>query len=446
MYNFPKNLYCDVRIEKRYETAIQITQNNLDEMKEKEYKAAFIRLYDGKRWYYTSTTELKGIQREIDALAQLAHPNPSIENDPVVKKLQGNREKRVQYTGDKSVQSIPLKEKKDLLDLYIPEIADKPHVAMWRAVYIDGRTEKQFYNSKNADIHFDYQRLGFRILFELTEDKHKFGDHFDQSVNVFEELKDLREDLQKLYRVAVSFLQKAKPIEEGYYPVVLSPEAAGVFAHESFGHKSEADFMLGDETMRREWALGKKVASDAVTIIDDGEVQGVGYVPYDDEGSKSEKTYLIKKGILSGRLHSSVTAAELEEEVTGNARAKDFEYEPIVRMTTTYFEAGNKTFDELIQGIKKGIYIESINHGSGMSTFTIAPNRAYMIREGCLAEPIKVSVVSGSVFKALSEVEGVSNEVELLSFVTGGCGKMEQFPLPVGFGGPYVHIKQLYAQ
>ena len=94
-----------------------------------------------------------------------------------------------------------------------------------------------------------------------------------------------------------------------------------MFAHESFGHKSESDFMLGDENMKKEWTLGKKVGADILSIYDSGEEEGSGYVPFDDEGTRTQKTYLIKNGVLTGRLHSAATAADLEEEVTGNARA-----------------------------------------------------------------------------------------------------------------------------
>ena len=97
--------------------------------------------------------------------------------------------------------------------------------------------------------------------------------------------------------------------------------------------------------------------ADLLSIIDDGNEMGTGFVPFDDEGSKAKKTYLIKKGMLSGRLHNSVTASSLGEELTGNARAVNFEFEPIVRMTTTYIDSGSSSFEDLISGIEKGVYI-----------------------------------------------------------------------------------------
>lgn len=108
----------------------------------------------------------------------------------------------------------------------------------------------------------------------------------------------------------------AVPVEPGEYTCVLSPTVAGVFAHESFGHKSESDFMLGSETMRREWELGKRVGWEGLSILDSGVPNGSGYCPYDDEGTRARDTYLVKNGVLTGRLHSAATAAALDEAVT----------------------------------------------------------------------------------------------------------------------------------
>ena len=150
--------------------------------------------------------------------------------------------------------------------------------------------------------------------------------------------------------------------------------------------------------------------------------------------------------MLSGRLHSVSTAADLDESPTGNARAIGCDYEPIVRMTNTVIDAGDKTKEELFAGIKHGYYIKTLKHGSGMSTFTIAPSLAYEIVDGKVGDPVKIAVITGNVFETLNLIDGLSDKAEMFSFVTGGCGKMEQFPLPVGFGGPYVSIAKMNVQ
>jgi TldD protein len=440
---FPEGFYGDCRIENVSETVLQATLSNWDQIKERSYEAAFIRLFDGNRWYYASTTDTGSIQSEVDRLAAMGTPNPAITSHPVVELFETNTGAYLAFTGKDDTSLIPLSVKIDLLSGYFPVIDGRKHVDMWRANYLDQHVVKTFVSSKGADLTFDYQRTGFRIFFKLSDGEEKFGERFDRASNLFSDLSGLEDQVEAAYSKAVEFLITATNVEPGTYPVILSPEAAGVFAHESFGHKSESDFMIGDETLRKEWELGKKVGSSILSIIEDGRKDGVGRVPFDDEGTAARENYLIKEGVLTGRLHSAVTAAALEEGLTGNARAKDFEFEPIVRMTTTYIASGDRTLEDLIGGVQKGVLVDTINHGSGLSTFTIAPSLAYMIRDGKIAEPVKVSVVTGSVFTTLGDIDGVSDSVRLLSFTLGGCGKMEQFPLPVGFGGPWVRVKAL---
>jgi TldD protein len=446
MVEFPDGLYTDVRIEDVFETLIIVTLGEIEQLKDKRYTAAFVRLYDGQRWFYSATTDIEGIQREIEALVELASPNRGIADDPVVRKLEANRGEHLAFAGDDDVRKIPKELKFDLLSGYLPLIQGQDLVVNWTGQYVDRRVVKTFLSSKGADLKYDSQLAGVWIGFDLADGDKRVTESFNRGANLFQDLRGLEDEIGARYREAVHFLQEAVDVLPGTYITVLSPQAAGVLAHESFGHKSEADFMLGDETMRQEWQLGKAVGSRILSIVDDGNERGTGYTPFDDEGTRARKTSLIDSGVLAGRLHSGTTAAHLDEAPTGNARSVSFEFEPIVRMTTTYIDKGDLTFDELLAPVEVGVLVKTIKHGSGMSTFTLAPSLAYMIRDGKVAEPVKISVVTGDVFKTLGEIDGLTQEVELLSFVRGGCGKMEQYPLPVGFGGPWVRVRALNVQ
>ncbi len=444
MYKFPKDLYVDVRIEETFDTKISFRKKDLYEQKVRNNKGAFVRVFDGNRWYYSSLTDLDGIQQAIDTLAQMATPNPGIMEHPIVKAFEVNQNTILQYE-NKSNTDISVEEKQALLEEYL-ELLDYPEIAHHTSYYVDNKTVKSIYSSKGTAITFDRQTCGIRLDFELADGENKDSGTASKAAIYFDELKGLKDYFKEEIEKSIAFVKEAEPVEPGVYTVILSPLATGVFTHESFGHKSESDFMVGDETMRAEWALGKTIGQDLLTIIDDGMVVGNGFVPYDDEGTKGKKTYIIKNGKLTGRLHSAATSAALEEPLTGNARAINFEFEPIVRMTTTYIEKGDTPLEDIIAGTENGIFVDTIKHGSGMSTFTIAPARAYKIENGKITTPVKVSVITGNVFKTLAEVDAVSKEFELLSFVGGGCGKMEQFPLPVGFGGPYTRVKKLTVQ
>lgn len=445
MIQFRDGFYADVRTEDRSRTTITYKSGALEEMKTRVERRAFIRVYDGKMWYYSSVTDLAHLQKTLDGLYDAATPNADIQNDPVVRRFERNRDTLLSFA-DSSVRDIPSKDKQALLLSYLPLLSEDSCVTMPRGTYLDRNSLFRFRSSLGADITYDYQTCGLSFSCDMTEGEKKFSGHWQKGATRFDELKGLDDEIRDAMAEQTAFMRNSVPVTPGKYPVVLSPEAAGVFAHESFGHKSESDFMLSDETMRDEWQLGKTVGSPILSIAECGSVPGCGYVPYDDEGTKARKNYLIKDGKLVGRLHNAQTAAVLDEPTTGNARAIDCTFEPIVRMTTTYIEGGDMDFDELIAPIKKGYFIKTIKHGSGMSTFTIAPNLAYEITDGKLGRPVQISVITGSVFETLGLIDGLTRDVKLLSFVTGGCGKMEQMGLPVGFGGPYVRVSSMNVQ
>ena len=151
--------------------------------------------------------------------------------------------------------------------------------------YLDRNSKFRFLSSLGADIEYDYQTCGLAFSFSMAEGEKKFSGHWQKGETRFDALKDIGETLRAAVREQANFLRSSVTVEPGKYPVVLSPEAAGVFAHESFGHKSESDFMLSDESMREEWQLGKTVGSPILSIAERGDLIGSGYVPYDDEGT-----------------------------------------------------------------------------------------------------------------------------------------------------------------
>lgn len=445
MYKFPDNLYTDVRIESTKTTNITYENCELKQNKSKVEKGAFIRVFDGERWYYSAVTKIENIQKEIDELALMAKRNENIYDNPVIKRMEVNKGENLQYE-ENNILSISNKDKIKLLERYLPILKDFPEILNSRLLYKDTYIIKEIISSKGTDITFDIQNAYVAMRYQLSVNgmTQNGGETiYEADFNKLSNREELfREDIIK----DIDYVKNAVPVNKGIYTCILSPVVAGVFAHESFGHKSESDFMIGDEKMMKEWSIGSKVGSSILNIIDTGCIEGAGYVPYDDEGTIAKENYLIKDGVLYGRLHSAYTAGALDEEITGNSRAMNFEYEPIVRMTTTYIGGGNLTKEELFSGVKEGIYIDSFMHGSGMSTFTIAPSRAYMIRDGKIAEPVKVSVITGNVMSTLNEIGGVSNNVEIKSLGTGGCGKMEQWPLSVGLGGPYVRVNKVNVQ
>jgi TldD protein len=445
MYKFHPHFYSDIRIEESTMAYYSFQQGETDNFINRKKKGAFLRVFDGNRWYYGSTTEMDQIQQELDRLYESGTPNPKINELPIVKRMPSKNASKIEFKGCK-VTDISTDSKLELLKEHFHLFQANKRITTWTAIYSDTYKTKRIINSKGADITSDWQICGYYYMMTMSEGEKIFQKGHDMTSDRFANLHMETEEIELFLQKSEFFLLNSKPIVPGKYPTILSPDVAGVFAHESFGHKSEADFMLGDENMKNEWQIGKKVGAENLTIVDDGNVPGSGYIGFDDEGLPPVKTYLIHNGILTGRLHNIETAISLEEEPTGNARAISFEFEPIVRMTSTFIEPGTLTKDELFAKVKEGIFIEDIKHGSGMSTFTLAPSEAYYIKDGKIAYPVEIAVVTGSVFETLGRIEGLSNIHEIKSGFLGGCGKMGQYPLPVSFGGPYVLISELNVQ
>jgi TldD protein len=176
--------------------------------------------------------------------------------------------------------------------------------------------------------------------------------------------------------------------------------------------------------------------------VDGAAVPGLrGSYKYDDEGVRSTRTYLIKEGVLTGRLHSRETAAKMGEAVTGNARALNYAFQPIVRMTNTFIEPGKASFDELISGIKEGVYAKNWYGGmTSMEMFTFSAGECYMIRNGKVAELLRPVQLSGNLFTTLENIDAIGNDLDMNQ--GGGCGKGGQMPLPVSNGSPHIRIRK----
>lgn len=252
----------------------------------------------------------------------------------------------------------------------------------------------------------------------------------------------LESKVDEVCRLAVELLD-APVVEAGEYPVVCDSRLAGVFVHEAFGHLSEADDLAENPALQQVMKLGRRFGADILNIYDSGLDQGArGYLPYDDEGTPAQKTYLIREGILVGRLHSRESAGRLGERPTGNARALDFRFPPICRMRNTGIDPGTASFEELLSGIKLGVYaVDSYGGETNGEMFTFTAGYGRMIRNGQLAELVREVKLTGNVFHTLENIEAIGRDVGTEES-PGGCGKGAQAPLPVSHWSPPIRIRR----
>ena len=442
MYRFPENLYADVRIEENYYTWMGMLNGEMDTDGEMSDTGAFVRVYDGTMWYTCNTNNLDEIQKELDNLATLATPNPNINEDPMVNKLEVHKECVLKFEGDNDLRNVSRETWKELLEHYVEVCIDEsiPEIKSWNADVRSFYGKKSFYSSKGAEIVQDVQNCGLRVGYGITVNGITTYGGKNYCKLSFDELWGREEEILEKRTQYMEFAKKAVNVEPGEYTCILSPITTAMFTHESFGHKSEADFMLNDKTLQQEWVMGKKVGSELVSICDSGNMMNHGYTPYDDEGTKARETWLMKSGVLTGRLHDAKSAAILGEELTGNSRAEMYTASPMVRMTNTYMAAGEDDPEEMIKDVKDGIYIYDVASGTGMATFTMKPTISYRIRDGKICEPLRINVVTGSVFQTLFDVDAVGTDFEL--FDTYSCGKNGQTVI-VSAGGPSIRVKKL---
>jgi predicted Zn-dependent protease len=433
--------FTEIRIERTWSSSVSFRGKRLESATASEDQGGFVRAADkGCGWgtaAFTSIGQLPAMvrrARELSRAVRLDQPIRLAEVAP------SQAEAVLDLDGD--VRGIPLADKRRLLEAYNGEMLAVPGVVDTQAVYRDEVTEYWFGNSEGT------------LLYELRPEITLSGQAIARRNGTIEkglESIGLRKGWNSVQHHAAGFrvvaeraaaLLDAPTVTGGTYPVVLDNELAGVFIHEAFGHLSEADFVYENAQAREMMTLGRRFGRPVLNVGDNGAAQGLrGTLPFDDEGTPTQDTPLIKGGVLVGRLHSRETAAALGERPTGNGRALSFRHAPIVRMTNTYIANGQGTVQDLIKDIKLGVYACGAFGGQTLLenfSFTAAYGR--MIRDGVLAELVKDVVLAGSLFQTLDRIERIAGDFQW-NQMGGGCGKGGQFPLAVTEGAPHVRIE-----
>lgn len=433
--------YAEIRLEERDATVVRYSGRELEEIGRKNEYGGIIRICHNDGWSYVSFNALENLRQKAQLCARQARligkGKTELKSVPVVQdKL------KTDYRIDP--RRIDLKEKEILCRRMNDKILSHSRITTSRVVYRDFYKHYYFINSQDSFIEQELINTGMLAVafakdgsnvqraYRTVGDYHGYEntDSFDQEIDTL--LKDTVD------------LLAADKVEGGIYTVILDPELAGVFTHEAFGHLSEADFIYANPEMRKKMQLGRRFGNDFLNIVDDGSLGGEnGFVGFDDEGVAAQKTYLIKGGVLVGRLHSRETAAKMDEEVTGNARAINYRHAPIVRMTNTYIEPHRYSLDQILASVDKGLYVVGALGGqTDLEKFTFSSLKAYKIENGKIGAMVRDVILSGNVFETLANIEMVGDDLKLHGGL-GGCGKEGQGPLPVGDGSPHIKIKNV---
>jgi TldD protein len=236
----------------------------------------------------------------------------------------------------------------------------------------------------------------------------------------------------------------AREAPAGEMEVVLGPGWPGILLHEAIGHGLEADFNRKG-TSAFAGLIGKRVASDKCTVVDNGTVPGRrGSLNVDDEGNATSETVLIENGILKGYLSDKLSARLMGIGNTGNGRRESYEHIPMPRMTNTYMLAGQDDPADIIRSVKRGVF--AANFGGGQvditnGKFVFSASEAYLIENGQVTAPLKNCTLIGNGPDVLTRVSMVGNDLKLDEGV-GTCGKDGQ-SVPVGVGIPTLKVDRL---
>lgn len=434
--------YLEIRIEESENTNIVFAGPVLNQVSKSMEKGGYIRaLYKGgwggisfnnidniKEYAKSAIEQAKKVGKDKSILA----PVPVVEDEVLLDLINDPRD-------------VSFESKIELMRKYNDIVLNyHENIKSSNTAYFEKFTYLTFANSEGTYIYQEKMDLSGGVVAIASDGQNRqSGNAVFASTKDFNVALNLENEVKKACKLAVDLLSAPK-VKSGEYIVIADPELTGVFAHEAFGHLSEADDLYGNENLKKVMSLGKELGRPILNIYDSGVVEGKrGSLVYDDEGVKTEKTYLIKDGKLVGRLHTRETAGKMNEKPTGNARAMSYKYSPICRMRTTCIEAGDAAFEDMIKDIELGILACGSRGGeTNNEMFTFSAEYAYMIRKGKIAELIRDVNLSGNVFTTLKNIDMIGKD-EIIKEGPGGCGKSDQFGLPVSQGGPYIRIQNV---
>ncbi len=434
--------YLEVRLEERAVTGANYAGRELEAIGTATSRGGNVRALHKGGWGFASFNtidELPGKAAEAEQAARMVGRGRSR-----LAKVRPVRDEVPLRIGD-DPREVPLEEKEALCRGYNQLILKREGVISSRLRYEDVFRRQTFANTEGADIVEERLHCGlsWSAVAKQGANVQTAHDSYGGGAIGFSQLQGLDELVARTADDAVGLLAADK-VPSGAYTVVMDPKMCGVFAHEAFGHLSESDHIYENAKLKRMMALGKVFGSRHLSIVDDATIAGErGSYRYDEEGVPARKNYLIRHGRLVGRLHSRETAGVMGERPTGSARAISYQFKPVVRMGCTYIEPGGWTFDRMLEGIDRGLYVVSALGGmTELEMFTFSAMKAYLIERGKVGPMVRDVILTGNVFETLKNIDAIGNDLQLHGGL-GGCGKDGQSPLPVSDGGPHIRVRNV---
>jgi TldD protein len=429
--------YTEIRLERRQWTTVAYQNEDLEHLDSSADAGGMVRVLVNGGWGIAVFNRLEDLNRYVEEACRVARavstqirervelaPLPPIQDD-------------VPARMERDFRTISLREKQELLGSLNQLLRAHPgRQVRTGARYSDLFHEITYANSQDTCIR--EERPDITLTLSATT---RQGDDIQTAFEShgaaagFEAVAG-KEVLAEVVARRAEDLLEAKPTKGGVYTVILNPLLAGVFIHEAFGHLCEADFLSKNERLREVLRLGRTFGSTELNVIDDGDLPGLrGNSRYDDEGTPRKRVHLIRNGILEGFLMGA--------QPTGNARAVSYRFEPIVRMRHTYIDRGPVPFQQMVSGVKEGVYAcDAFGGQTELEQFTFSAGYAYQIQDGKIGGMLRDVVLTGNIFETLAQIDAIGDDLHILGS-GGGCGKGGQNGLPTTVGAPHIRIQNL---
>ena len=444
--------FVELRWHQKVFHSLRVQGGRLESAAVRRRDGVAVRVLDGGTWGLATTgdTSVAGIRRAIDDARDAARAAASLRQDKVPELA-----RIALATGDLSEPGIDdvlgrsLDEKLQLVvDMEARASKGSSRIRSAAAIYNEIYEEKAIVTTDGANVSYRLVRPEFYVravaekdgqLSQVSESSGATGGWDCLFRTSPEALAD------RAVKSAVDLLDARQP-EGGRATVVLAPSVVGLLVHEAVGHTVEADFVQAGSVAAGK--LGQRVASPLVTLCDSGRSEhqagAGGSQPCDDEGVPTQRTVIIRDGILESYLHNRESAARMGVAPTGSARAWECTDVPLIRMRNTYIEPGTSSLEALIEGTDDGYFLEGPKGGQADATgeFMFGVTTARRIRKGKLGELVKGVTLTGNAFEVLGSVDGVSSEFSW-DLGSGHCGKGQ--PAKVDAGGPYIRCRAVLA-
>ncbi len=436
-----KTPFCDVMVQQGTGSSVLIDTKATNLAAAPRMRGAAFRAWAGSHWVEASTSDLSsaGLGSTVEllehSLSRVAGPGAPPGTAATTRAERATKpSKPVSDLGADGMIKI-VKEARDWA-LAVPSVGEAQVRLSW------GDESRLYLNSAGARCLQTVSRVHYVLVPIAMEAGTAEADYLIRGGEGGQELlAGLTEEHAVETARSSKALLTAKTPPAGEMAVLLDPTVTGLFAHESFGHGTEADQFTRDRSYLKP-ILGSEVGPSFLTISDDGAFPGAwGSIFFDDEGHPGQKNKLVDAGRFTGALHDRETAAAFSTRSTGNSRRSDFLSRAFVRMTNTYVEPGPLSLDELIAETKNGILLE---HGSSGiedplgGQMQLKVNKGHRIENGKVTDLVGSMALSGSVLRFLREIRGVGRAIGEFAIEPGYCGKGHSDYIPVGTGG--VHL------